>query len=162
MECRNCGYTPTEHEAQQGSCPHCTGSRHLHKEFLEKTLDTLQVGDSVQVLSTYAAHQPGRPNTVYLWVVGGRHPNGQPLWKSCGYGPHTFLDSDRQEHTVWVSGLSEVARRYFAGETASVIHFTLGEMTYRASYVIHRVRPPTDAELARERLVESINPQQAA
>jgi hypothetical protein len=167
-ECNTCGYTPDTDELRSGSCPMCSESRLGLWRALPRTLDALPLGSTMHVMKKASGRRWGSDEwreweyTLFMWTLVERDAEGKAVWRS-EKGHTTYTDALGVDHHTIVSGYAET--RYhdpLRMTSEAVSHFTLGEMTYGAWYVIHDITE-TPSIRTRRRLMEDMNwpPQQA-
>jgi hypothetical protein len=158
-ECRNCGHTPDEEELSHGSCPNCSESRRHAWKTLPGVLEKLPIGSSIQVLKRrfwwVGSVQHSVDWTLFLWTLTERDLEGKAVWRG-HLGSTQLVDALGLDRAVYVQGYAET--RYhdpLRMVSDAVSHFTTGEMTYGAWYVIHDVTP-TDKALSFQRMMEDM------
>ena len=139
-ECRTCGHVPSQADLNNGSCPRCAPARATARESLPDKLEKLPLGSSLLVFQEDQYGRRGEhARVVFLWTSVGRSPDGKTLWKSA-QGKTEFRDLKGDLHVAHVERYADHPFHDPLQMTAeAVAHFTLGEVTYRAWYVIHNI-----------------------
>lgn len=155
-ECRTCGYEPDQSELAKGTCPRCSGIRLRTWKALPAILEALPVGSSIQVLvPRYDRQGQQYEATLFLWTLSERDTGGKALWRG-HVGRSTFTDALGLEREVYVQQYAETQHHDPLCMTSdAVAHFTVGEMTYGAWYVIHDTTQTTQTQ-ALQRLMEDM------